>query len=109
MQPADYAMLTHHDTHMRYAVCCRYCRENSSAELEQLLHCDGIWLHALRYTGPPVTVAAPHTAIAAEEEHQAAGDGLAAKDAPTVQVKPRWSFQAPYPAWAEPFGYRNAK
>jgi hypothetical protein len=31
---------------------CRYCKENSSAELEQLLHCDGIWLHALQYSGP---------------------------------------------------------
>ena len=30
----------------------RYCREEKeSQELERLLHCDGIWLHALRYEG----------------------------------------------------------
>jgi hypothetical protein len=30
----------------------RYCREQKeSQELERLLHCDGIWLHALRYQG----------------------------------------------------------
>jgi RNA pseudouridylate synthase len=31
---------------------CKYCRqEKESQELERLLHCDGIWLHALRYKG----------------------------------------------------------
>jgi hypothetical protein len=28
---------------------CRYCRERSTLELETSLHCNGIWLHALRY------------------------------------------------------------
>ena len=29
---------------------CRYCQtSNQTHELEQLLHCDGIWLHALRF------------------------------------------------------------
>jgi len=30
---------------------CKYCKESKSMELESLLHCDGIWLHALRYRG----------------------------------------------------------
>jgi ketosteroid isomerase-like protein len=34
----------------------RYCKDNVS-KLEHLLHCDGIWLHALRYAGP--SIAAP--------------------------------------------------
>ncbi len=30
----------------------RFCRDaNSLTHLEDLLHCDGIWLHALRYSG----------------------------------------------------------
>ena len=57
---------------------CRYCRENSSLELEQLLHCDGIWLHALKYAGPP-------------------GGGSSSTDSCG------WSFQAPDPVWAAPF------
>lgn len=57
---------------------CRYCRENSSLELEQLLHCDGIWLHALKYSGPP-------------------GGGSSSTDSCG------WSFQAPDPVWAAPF------
>lgn len=57
---------------------CRYCRENSSLELEQLLHCDGIWLHALKYAGPP-------------------GGGSSGTDSCG------WSFQAPDPVWATPF------
>ena len=28
----------------------RYCHGKSTAKLERILHCDGIWLHALRYT-----------------------------------------------------------
>ena len=31
---------------------CRYCKEYQiSSELETMLHCDGIWLHALKYQG----------------------------------------------------------
>jgi hypothetical protein len=34
------------------AASCRYCQEQTlSSELEMLLHCDGIWLHALKYEG----------------------------------------------------------
>ena len=39
---------------------CRYCRqEQESQELERLLHCDGIWLHALRYRGKGWSFQAP--------------------------------------------------
>lgn len=31
---------------------CRYCCDQSNLELESLLHCNGIWLHALRYERP---------------------------------------------------------
>jgi len=57
---------------------CRYCRENSSLELEQLLHCDGIWLHALHYAGP-------------------SGGSSSGTDSLG------WSFQSPDPVWAAPF------
>jgi hypothetical protein len=31
---------------------CRYCTvDKEAARLEQTLHCDGIWLHALQYSG----------------------------------------------------------
>lgn len=39
--------------------CCAYCRESEAAELEHLLHCDGIWLHALRYEGKDWAFEAP--------------------------------------------------
>jgi hypothetical protein len=31
----------------------RYCQELTSPDMsdEMILHCDGIWLHALRYSG----------------------------------------------------------
>jgi hypothetical protein len=38
---------------------CRYCRDNNSPELERLLHCDGIWLHAQRYEGKDWSFTAP--------------------------------------------------
>eukprot|EP01041_Mallomonas_annulata_P003530 gene3530-7023_t len=47
---------------------CRYCREPDSAQLEQLLHCDGIWLHALRYKGSGWEFEAPRPAWALIEE-----------------------------------------
>jgi hypothetical protein len=31
---------------------CRFCNSKSSAKLERILHCDGIWLHAFRYQSP---------------------------------------------------------
>lgn len=31
---------------------CRYCCDKSSLEMESVLHCNGIWLHALRYERP---------------------------------------------------------
>ena len=35
-----------------YYMYCRYCQASEKlSALEQLLHCDGIWLHALRYIG----------------------------------------------------------
>ena len=38
--------------HLSLSLSLRYCREQKeSQELERLLHCDGIWLHALRYQG----------------------------------------------------------
>ena len=37
---------------------CRYCKEyRISSELETMLHCDGIWLHALKYKGEGWTFA----------------------------------------------------
>jgi hypothetical protein len=41
------------ETDQEYLVrTCKFCREQKdSQELERLLHCDGIWLHALRYQG----------------------------------------------------------
>ena len=30
---------------------CKYCSDNKGVELENILHCDGIWLHALKYEG----------------------------------------------------------
>ena len=30
---------------------CKYCSDDKSMELENILHCDGIWLHALKYEG----------------------------------------------------------
>jgi len=30
---------------------CKYCSDDKSIELENILHCDGIWLHALKYSG----------------------------------------------------------
>ena len=30
---------------------CRYCKGNLCGDVERWLHCDGIWLHALRYCG----------------------------------------------------------
>lgn len=30
---------------------CRYCKNIEAADFEHLMHCDGIWLHALRYSG----------------------------------------------------------
>jgi len=49
------------ETNEAYLVrTCRYCRqERESQELEQLLHCDGIWLHALRYQGRDWAFQAP--------------------------------------------------
>jgi hypothetical protein len=46
----------------------RYCREQKeSQELERLLHCDGIWLHALRYKGRGWCFQAPTPAWAIAE------------------------------------------
>jgi len=57
---------------------CRYCRQRGRAEeLEMLLHCDGIWLHALRYSS----------------KGTGGSSGL----------ERGWSFQAPHPDWALPF------
>lgn len=39
---------------------CRYCRVSPELrELESLLHCDGIWLHALQYAGKGWSFEAP--------------------------------------------------
>jgi hypothetical protein len=38
---------------------CRYCKDTNSPELERLLHCDGVWLHALRYEGQQWRFQAP--------------------------------------------------
>ena len=29
----------------------RYCKDKRSHDLESILHCDGIWLHAKKYSG----------------------------------------------------------
>lgn len=63
--------------------------------LEHLLHCDGIWLHALRYTGPP---RACTTATGTAQQEASTSSEI---------TSDRWSFQAPYPAWAAPFGFVN--
>jgi len=76
-------------------------------ELEHLLHCDGIWLHALRYTGPPLkkerapaaeNVKTGEVAVEANSTTSAADVSLRVERVPR-----RWAFQAPYPAWASPF------
>ena len=44
---------------------CRYCQDYTvSSELEMMLHCDGIWLHALSYRGDgwAFTTRPPHWA-----------------------------------------------
>jgi hypothetical protein len=70
----------------------RYCKDNVS-KLEHLLHCDGIWLHALRYAGP--SIAAPPVpwwkAQAQEQEQQA-------KLAQEVQVQAEAPVQVVYSA-----------
>ena len=39
---------------------CRYCKNGSQAsQLEHLVHCDGIWLHAFRYSGSGWSFTAP--------------------------------------------------
>ncbi len=40
---------------------CRYCAEREEmAELERILHCDGIWLHALKYQGEKWSFQTPY-------------------------------------------------
>ena len=94
-------------------------------ELEHLLHCDGIWLHALRYTGPPVAPPAPNavtmsSSVQAAPTVTSAGASVSASDS-TAEIAAnssaaascvgksgrRWSFQAPYPSWAAPFKLAN--
>ena len=43
----------------------RYCKDAEATELERLMHCDGIWLHALRYEGKDwaFETAKPHWAL----------------------------------------------
>lgn len=41
---------------------CKYCKDKRSHALESILHCDGIWLHALRYEGSDWSFEAPRPA-----------------------------------------------
>ena len=61
-------------------------------ELERLLHCDGIWLHAARYR-----LAAPQAQAQAQGQQQGQTQGQA----------PGWSFTAPVPEWAKQPGFRT--
>lgn len=74
-------------------------------ELEHLLHCDGIWLHALRYTGPPVAAATmPKSALVGGGDGSGSDVSISSAGEQAVgKVGRRWSFQAPFPSWAAPF------
>jgi Mg-chelatase subunit ChlI len=45
---------------------CKYCLNDRALALERLLHCDGIWLHALQYEGSGWCFRAPAPAWAAD-------------------------------------------
>jgi hypothetical protein len=60
------------ETDSEYLVrTCKYCKEEKeSQQLEGLLHCDGIWLHALRYQGTGWGFQAPTPSWAVEEHFE---------------------------------------
>jgi hypothetical protein len=60
------------ETDSQYLVrTCKYCKEEKESQLlEGLLHCDGIWLHALRYEGTGWGFQAPTPPWAIEESFE---------------------------------------
>lgn len=48
---SDYEQLPNESEQDYIVRTCRFCKNPVANELERLLHCDGIWLHALRYEG----------------------------------------------------------
>ena len=85
---------------------CRYCGDNNCLELEHLLHCDGIWLHALRYSGRASTY------IGTDKNRNTDGNTNTDKDNDKDEDKDKdskdskdfeWDFSTPYPDWAKHF------
>ena len=77
--------------HLR-ACCFRYCRDEDSKTLEKLLHCDGIWLHAWRYSG---------TAKIPTEADPKKPDGLGRTGGGVTTRMVNWTFQTDVPDWAQ--------
>lgn len=51
-QPTEVPSREERETDDQYLIrTCRYCQEPEGLLLERVLHCEGIWLHALRYEG----------------------------------------------------------
>lgn len=97
---------------------CRHCVESRKcggiiADLEHLLHCDGIYLHALRYSYKPASTSTVATGAQLQVENS---EGTVAP-APVTNIvmsaaassddaegsSGGWIFESAYPTWAKPF------